>query len=110
MVFRVVRPRLLVALVLLALAVAIGCAGADHPHRLGRARDGQRSVDELRRSAGWYDVAAQAEILDTVPPNELLDWAAKARANSKPAVPFPAKNILVISGGGIYGAYPAGVL
>ena len=27
MVFRVVRPRLLVGLVLLALAVAIGCAG-----------------------------------------------------------------------------------
>jgi hypothetical protein len=99
MLVRLVRPRLLVGLVLLALAMAIGCA-----------RDGQRSQDELRRSAGWYDLAAQSEVRQTVPPNELLAWAAKARANTRPAVPSAPKNILVISGGGIYGAYPAGVL
>jgi hypothetical protein len=106
----VVRPRPLAGLALLALAVTIGCAGADRDCRFGRFRDPPRSKDELRRSAGWYDLEAQAAIHDTVPPNELLAWAAKARANNKPAVPSPPKNILVLSGGGIYGAYPAGVL
>lgn len=106
----VVRARTLAGLALLALAVAIGCAGQDRTCRFGGARNDPRSVDELRRSAGWYDVEAQAAVTETVPPNELLDWAAKARANSKPAVPSPQKNILIVSGGGIYGAYPAGVL
>ena len=102
-----VRPRLLVGLVLLALAVAIGCAGAD---RRRDRRHPPRSKEELRQSAGWYDLEAQAATPETVSPNELLDWAAKTRASSKPAVPSPTKNILVISAGGIYGAHPAGVV
>ena len=105
-----VRLRPLSGLALLVLAVAIGCASADRECRFGRGKQPTRSIDELRRSAGWYDVDAQAAVLETIPPNELLDWATKARANTKPAVPSPQKNILIISGGGIYGAYPAGVL
>ena len=42
--------------------------------------------------------------------DELVVWADKARAANKHAVPPPTKNILVISGGGVFGAYPAGVL
>jgi len=105
---KVVRPRLFAGLVLLTLAAVIGCA--DRECRLLRSREAPRSKDELRRSSGWYDLEAQAAILDTISPSDLLDWVAKARANAKPAVPSPPKNILAISGGGIYGAYPAGVI
>jgi hypothetical protein len=106
----VVRPRRLAGLALLALAVAIGCAGSDRHCRPFRSDDPPRSEEELRRSAGWQDVEAQAAVLGTIPAKELLDWAEKARANTRPAVPSPKKNILVVSGGGMFGAYPAGVL
>ncbi len=45
-----------------------------------------------------------------IPPTELVAFANQARVTRKPAVPSPHKDILVISGGGVYGAYPAGVL
>ena len=95
---------------LLALAVAIGCAGTGCRHHFLHSRDDTRSIDELHRSAGWYDLDAQLEIRGTASGDELIDWATKARAITRPAVPSAKKNVLVVSGGGIYGAYPAGVL
>src|SRR5262245_16884729 len=59
---RLLRPRPLGGLVLLALAAAVGCAGAGRHHHFGHSRDDARSVDELHRSAGWYDLDAQLEI------------------------------------------------
>src|SRR5262249_1149215 len=41
---------------------------------------------------------------------DTLAFADRARAAAKPPVPYPKKNVLVVSGGGSYGAYPAGVL
>lgn len=104
------RRHLLAALVLLALAAAIGCFSADGKHHGRRPLEGERSIEELRRSSGWYDLEAQNAIHETVPPKDLIEWAEQTRALRKPAVPSPKKNILVVSGGGIYGAYPAGVL
>jgi patatin-like phospholipase len=104
------RRRPLAGLVLLALAVTIGCFSPDSDRHHHRAREGERSVDELRRSSGWYDLEAQAAILETIPPKELTEWARKIRDLRKPAAPSPPKNVLVVSGGGIYGAYPAGVV
>jgi hypothetical protein len=105
---RLVRPRPIGGLALLALAVAIGCAGRDR--HAGRFRGDVRSVEELQQSAGWYDLLAHSEVRTAVPTDELLKWAARVRAVTKPEVLSPRKNVLVVSGGGIYGAYPAGVL
>jgi predicted acylesterase/phospholipase RssA len=105
-----IRRRPLAGLAMLALAAAIGCFGTDRERHHERGPKGQRTVEELRRSSGWYDLEAQAAILETIPPNELIEWAQKTRDLRKPAVPSPKKNVLIVSGGGIYGAYPAGVL
>lgn len=105
-----VRHRSLAALVLLVLAATIGCFSSDGDHRHRRAREGERSVEELRRSSGWYDLEAQNAIHETISPKDLIEWAEKTRDLRKPAIPSPRKSILVVSGGGIYGAYPAGVL
>ena len=94
---------------LLAMAVAIGCTGSVRERHAERHTP-QRSLEELRASVGWFDLETQTAIRDTVRPDELIDWAEKIRASSAPAVKSPPKNVLVISGGGIYGAYPAGVL
>jgi patatin-like phospholipase len=109
MLMKRLRRRVIAGLAPLVLAAAVGCLGDEHCFRHGLSEP-PRSVEELHRSLGWYDLEAQAAILDTVPPKDLLEWAEKARAIRKPAAPVPKKNILVISGGGIYGAYPAGVL
>ena len=92
------------ALALLVLAVAVGCFSADGERHHRRALEGERSIDELRRSLGWYDLAAQSEIQEIVSPKELFEWAERIRAMRKPAVPSPKKNVLIVSGGGIYGA------
>src|SRR4029453_13407800 len=105
-----VRRHPLASLALVALAAAVGCFGTDREHHHHWARDGERSVDELQRSSGWYDLEAQAAIHETVPPKDLIEWAEKARALRKPAVPSPRKSILIVSGGGIYGDHPAGAL
>ena len=95
-------------LVLALVAVVFGCnnSGGD---RLGRLR-GDRSAEELKAAVGWADPEAQAAGRSVVPTDELVEWAEKSRQSRKPAVPSPTKNILIISGGGVYGAYPAGVL
>jgi hypothetical protein len=98
------RPGLLLALA----AAVLGCTNSGGV-RQGPLR-GDRSLEELQAAVGWSDPVAQAAGRSVVPTDELVEWAEKARAARKPAVPFPTKNILIISGGGVYGAYPAGVL
>jgi hypothetical protein len=101
----------MIGLGLAVLATLIGCAGRECPvGRVGRWGGEQRSLEDLRASVGWYDLEAQADVASAIRPEELLEWANKARANIKPAVPQPRRTVLVLSGGGIYGAYSAGVL
>lgn len=98
-------------LLILLLAVLVGCAGKHCPiGRVGRFGGEQRPIEELRAATGWYDLDAQAAIRNTIPNEDLLAWANRLRAESKPAVPNVPKNILILSGGGVFGAYCAGVL
>ena len=92
-----------------------GCAG---PGGLGErlihfkrltGREG-RTKEELRASIGWYDLDAQEAGRSTFRNEDLLAFAERNRAAVKPPIPYPRKTVLVISGGGSYGAYPAGVL
>ena len=99
----------------LLLAVTIGCASpgpfADQlvPAKRAAAR-GNRTTEELKASVGWLDIEAQEAGRSTISPEHLLEFANKARAAVKPPNPVPKKHILIITGGGSYGAYPAGVL
>ncbi|MFM8273803.1 MAG: patatin-like phospholipase family protein, partial [Gemmata sp.] len=109
MVTTFIRPRPAVGLALLLAAVALGCGGAGRsPFKRVRERDG--AEQKLRASVGWLDVEAQAAGRGTTGPEDLLAFAEKSRAAVKPPVPLPKKNILLVTGGGSYGAYPAGVL
>jgi predicted acylesterase/phospholipase RssA len=89
----------------LLLAAGVGCAG----WREGRFGS-RRSSEELKAALGWVDQEAQSAGRSVVPTAELVDWAERSRQSRKPAAPSPPKNVLIISGGGAYGAYPAGVL
>jgi len=108
MVGKLIHPRPIIGLGLVFLATAIGCVGSGGSGR-GPVR-GERSDEELRASSGWYDLEAQAAFQNTLRSGDLYAFAAQARAARKPALPVPKKTILVITGGGSYGAYPAGVL
>jgi hypothetical protein len=101
----VFHPRALAAAAF--VAVLLGCAGTRHAPRL---RPGERSAQELKDSVYWIDPEAQEAGRSTVTSEDLLEFAARSRAAVTPAKPFPHKNVLVLSGGGSYGAYPAGVL
>ncbi len=107
MVGKLIRPGPAIGLGLAFLATAIGCAGG----RLGRDpfRE-ERSVQDLRASVGWYDLAAQSAVRNTIRSEDLYAFAIQARAARKPDVPVPRKTILVLTGGGSYGAYCAGIL
>lgn len=98
---RLDRPVLGLAL---CAAVAVGCVGGICPELR------ERSKDQLRAATGWMDPVAQNEIRGTIHPDELLRFAEKTRAARKPEVLPPRRTVLVISGGGAFGAYPAGVL
>lgn len=103
------------ALTGLVFAMALGCSTARipdsrRPDFTGHHRAPGRSPEELQASEGWEDLEAQSHFRAMLRPDELLENAARARAANTPAMPFPPKKILVLSGGGIYGAYPAGVL
>jgi predicted acylesterase/phospholipase RssA len=106
MLGKFVRTKPVTGLALIALAAVIGCVGP------GRdiVRRSARSEQELREAAGWYDPEAQAAVQNTIRTEDLLAFANQARAARKPEIPSPHKSILVLSGGGAYGAYPAGVL
>jgi hypothetical protein len=108
MVGKLIRPGPIIGLGLIALATVIGCTGSG---RLGRNPvQGERSIQDLRASAGWYDIDAQNAFRETIRTEDLAAFAAQSRAARKPATPVPQKNILILTGGGAYGAYPAGVL
>ncbi|MDY3556878.1 patatin-like phospholipase family protein [Gemmata sp. JC717] len=109
------RPGPALALALALLAVALGCSSPSTvgdrlaPFRKHGVR-AERTKEELKASVGWLDVAAQEAGRSTISTAELLAFADKSRAAARPAVPSPKRNILVVTGGGSYGAYPAGVL
>lgn len=75
-----------------------------------RAFNPPRPEEELTRAVGWVDAAEQKEIRSLIRPDELLATANAVRESRRPATLPPKRSILVISGGGAYGAYPAGVL
>jgi predicted acylesterase/phospholipase RssA len=115
MVRKLLRPGPGIALGLILAAVALGCGG---PGGLGErlvhfkhltGREG-RTKEELKASVGWFDLEAQESGRSALHTDELLAFAERSRAAAKPAVPFPRKTVLIITGGGSYGAYPAGVL
>jgi predicted acylesterase/phospholipase RssA len=114
MIHVLVRPGPARALGLALVAAALGCAGpndlGDRLNQLRRAARGERSKAELRESAGWIDPEAQETGRSTLRTEHLLAFAERARADVKPPVAFPHRTVLVITGGGSYGAYPAGVL
>ena len=109
-----IRRGRLAVLSMLALALALGCAGRDRGERERQSRfrpdTGPRSGEELKSALGWSDPEAQSAGRSVLPTDELVEWADKSRKSRKPAVPSPKKNILIISGGGVFGAYTAGVL
>lgn len=108
MVGKLIRPEPAIGLALVFLATAVGCAGGS---RFGRdPLWGERSVAELRASIGWYDLPAQAAVQNTIRSEDLYAFSTQARAARKPDVPVSKKTILVVTGGGSYGAYCAGVL
>ena len=107
MVGNLLRPGPLIGMAVM-LAAAIGCARKDS-YCHGPVR-GERSVEDLRGSAGWYDLQAQEAVRETVRPGELYAFAQAAREARKPNDPIKPKSVLVLTGGGSYGAYRAGVL
>ena len=60
--------------------------------------------------ANLIDAVAQAEADAELNPHALYEIAQRAQTANKPAVIPPKRSILVLSGGGNYGAYTAGVL
>jgi predicted acylesterase/phospholipase RssA len=60
--------------------------------------------------AELVDPAAQAEADQLLDLNSLYQMAERVRAERRPAVPPPKRSVLVLSGGGAFGAYSAGVL
>jgi predicted acylesterase/phospholipase RssA len=115
------RPGPAAGAVLVLAATLIGCHGAADQGGRGGVGDRiggnvrrlvgeERGPDELRAAAGWLDPDAQAAVRNVVRPDDLITFAEKVRDERRPPIPFPRKTVLVISGGGVYGAYPAGVL
>lgn len=109
------RPGPALGLALVLAAAALGCTGrGDRDARRGPLerlglRD-ERDAEQLKASVGWLDEQAQKEGRSTLQREEVLAFAERSRLAAKPAVPFPKKSILVLTGGGSYGAYSAGVL
>jgi predicted acylesterase/phospholipase RssA len=108
MVGKKLRSGPLIGLGLVFLAASLGCVGGGHScpdtYRC------ERSLEDLRASAGWYDVKAEEAVQDVIRPEDLFSFAKQARAARKPSVPVQRKSILIVTGGGCYGAYSAGVL
>ena len=77
-----------------------GCANINSPRALGELRDASR----------WVDPAVQDEVVSIVRTQELLSTAEQVRASRRPPMVYPKRSVLVLSGGGSYGAYCAGFL
>ncbi|MBA4067250.1 MAG: hypothetical protein C0501_26795 [Isosphaera sp.] len=102
-----VRPGLAAAL----LAVLIGCAGPAGDGLIGFGfRRGGRSEQELRQAVGWVDPYAQDATRRSMLPDDFPEFSGLVRSLRRPPVPFPRRSVLVVSGGGVFGAHPAGVL
>lgn len=114
MIHTFTRPGPALGLALVLLAAAVGCTGGgDTERRTPLKRLGlrdERTTEELKASVGWLDREAQDAGGHTISTEDRLAFAARAREAVRPPVPFPKRSILIISGGGSYGAYPAGVL
>jgi hypothetical protein len=95
-------PTLRRLLPLLALAAAVGCVG-DWRNRPTPIQAGYNPV-ELLEPVGEREAELQLDMKD------LYLIAEQWRQARRPAVPPPERNVLVLSGGGSYGAYSAGVL
>src|SRR5215213_6582378 len=112
MVRKLLRPRTALVLAVGLLAALLGCTSSGD--RFGPLRRltnrPERTTEELKASVGWLDPDAQEAGRSTLRAEHVHAFAANARAAAKPPVPYPRKSVLVVSGGGAYGAYPAGVL
>ncbi|MBA4190078.1 MAG: patatin [Planctomycetaceae bacterium] len=107
--------KLAICLAIVAGFAIAGCAKSEGERRKPFARfrpapGDNRSKEELKSAVGWVDEKAHAAGRSIIPREEMLAFANQVRVTRKPAKPSPHKDILVISGGGVYGAYPAGVL
>jgi hypothetical protein len=104
-------PRPLLAVGLVLIATVVGCGGpGGFRERFPQLGGRQRTTEELKASVGWIDPEAQDVGRGVYNSEDLLTFAERSRASVKPPVPYPRKTVLVITGGGSYGAYPAGVL
>src|SRR5687768_17308471 len=104
-------PRPLLAVGLVLIATVIGCGGpGGFRERFPQFGGRQRTTEELKASVGWIDPQAQDDGRGVYNSEDLLTFAERSRASVKPPVQYPRKTVLVVSGGGSYGAYPAGVL
>ena len=92
----------LVHLVLLLAILATGCRTND----MGPPTPTAAGI----HPAALRDEAAEADSCGTGAKNGLFAVAESVRKEQKPAVIPPKKTVLYLSGGGAYGAYPAGVL
>jgi hypothetical protein len=107
------RPVPVAVLSVALVALALGCAGhrGERGSLFGRSgKAHQRTSEELKNSIGWIDLEAQEAGRSTLRDNDMLEFAEKTRAARKPEKLSPRKTVLMLSGGGSYGAYPAGVL
>ena len=86
----------------LALA-AVGCAG-NGPFRTPSPVRAGFNPAELEDVCTRCDAGHQLDM------RGMYQVAEQLRLARKPAAPPPKKSVLVVSGGGTYGAYPAGVL
>ncbi|HUR55332.1 MAG TPA: patatin-like phospholipase family protein [Gemmataceae bacterium] len=84
----------------LSLALTAGCGNLNS----------QRSLKELHDAGKWVDPVTQDEVVSVVRTDELLQTAEHIRASRRPPVLYPKRSVLVLSGGGAYGAYCAGFL
>jgi predicted acylesterase/phospholipase RssA len=109
------RPGPVLVLGVGLLAAVIGCSSPSSvgerltPFRRHAGRN-ERTAEELKASVGWLDIEAQEAGRGSLNSQHLLEFAKKARESAKPPVAYPRKTVLVVTGGGSYGAYPAGVL
>lgn len=94
------RPAAAGAILLLSFAAFLGC----------RAPESPRSLSELRDALKWTDAATQNAIVPIATADELRQTGAWVRESRRPDPPYPKKSVLVLSGGGAYGAYCAGFL
>jgi len=79
----------------------------------GCLRNNGREPEEIRMVSGWYDPAGSNESTEALLNfDQLKHTAEQVRAARKPkdGIIPPKRTLLALSGGGMYGAYSAGVL